>query len=652
MCKFNGYLRIVILLGVFWMAAIGCQTLPKHPSLRDAKLPKLIQTRDFFFSDKKKFGFRVSPGGGKIAYFELYNRRLFIVVKNIDSEKTRSFQLTPNGGISNLVWSSDSRHLFYYEDQEGNENYQIFYLDTRKNSGSPKFLVGFDGARTRIARTIKNDPENIIVTHNHRDKSVPDLFKINIKNGEQTLIAQNPGDVSQWIIDEDGVLKARVRKNTKGVSFLEILSDSPERWNQCFSWSEDEYVRVLDFTKNKKDFWLLSNHGRDKVALTKLNGQTGEEKLIYEDPQVDIEHVILSYKSKEPLLAYFNPGYQKIHYFDSRMEEALSIFKHGHRMSLLLTSKDHQDNMFTVTTLTDKGARYWSFDREKGVKVLIGEKKITEHAELLSSMKPISFKSRDGLTIHGYLTIPKGTSGKNLPLVLLVHGGPWSRDRWGYNAIVQLAANRGYAVLQVNFRGSKGYGRKFLEAGAGEWAGKMHDDLIDGIQWAIDSGIADPQKIAICGASYGGYAALVGLTFTPDTFACGVDLYGPSNLVTLLKSVPDYWKLNMPMFYKHVGNPNNEEDRRRMKAKSPLYHVDKITKPLMIVQGGKDVRVKPEESEQIVQALEEAGKEVNYIFFKLEGHGVRKWNNMLHTISQMEKFYAKHLGGRDPIFEY
>jgi dipeptidyl aminopeptidase/acylaminoacyl peptidase len=267
-------------------------------------------------------------------------------------------------------------------------------------------------------------------------------------------------------------------------------------------------------------------------------------------------------------------------------------------------------------------------------------------------MKPISFKSRDNLNIHGYLTVPKGTSGENLPMVLLVHGGPWNRDRWGYNPMVQFLANRGYAVLQINFRGSSGYGHNFLEAGADEWAGKMHNDLIDGVRWAIDEGVANPEKIAIMGSSYGGYAALVGLAFTPERFACGVDVFGPSNLVTLLESSPKYWKFGMSMMYRHIGNPNNPEDRRTMEAKSPLFHVDKITKPLLIVQGGKDVRVTVKESEQIVAAVRKAGKDVKYIFFDNEGHGIRSWSNMLHYLSKLESFLAKHLGGRKSFFKY
>jgi dipeptidyl aminopeptidase/acylaminoacyl peptidase len=463
------------------------------------------------------------------------------------------------------------------------------------------------------------------------------------------MIAQNPGDVSRWITDIEGNLRTRIRKLDEDKRILEVLLPEQENWKESLSWEGDR-IKVLALDKENTGFWLLSDRGRDKFALAHFNIDTGEEQLIYENPLVDISGVILSNTSREPLFAVSDPDYQKLHFFQPEMKDAFGVLYEKGEMSLKITSKDDQNQFFTILANTDHGSHYYLFNSRTKEKQLLGSKKITKYTASLSAMKPISFKSRDKLNIHGYLTVPKGTSGKKLPMVLLVHGGPWNRDRWGYNPMVQFLANRGYAVLQINFLGSSGYGHKFLEAGAGEWAGKMHDDLIDGVRWAIDEDVSDPEKIAIMGSSYGGYAALVGLAFTPDTFACGIDLFGPSNLVTLLESTPEYWKFSMSMKYRHIGNPNNPEDRRTMEAKSPLFHVDKIKKPLLIVQGGKDVRVTLKESEQIVAAVRKSG--MKYIFFDNEGHGIRSWSNMLHFLSKLESFLAKHLGGRKAFFKY
>jgi dipeptidyl aminopeptidase/acylaminoacyl peptidase len=642
---------IICVFIVFGLQGNSCISTPEHPGLRDSNLPKLIQSRDFFFSKDDKSGFRVSPDGEKIAWLEVHARSLFLAFKYIGKNDKKTIQIRSEGKRSGLIWSQDSRHIFYHEDREGNENYHIFSFDISKPNQTPRDLISVFKTKATLKQTMENDPDNILVTHNHRDKSVADLYKINLKTRKQTMIAQNPGDVSRWITDNEGNLRARIREHDEEKNILEVLSHEQENWKESLSWKGGR-IKVLALDKENTGFWLLSRRGRDKFAFMHFNIETGEEQIVYEDPQVDISGVVLSNKSKEPLFAVSDPDYQKLHFFHPEIKEAFSVFYEGGGITLRITSKDNQNQFFTVQADTDISSYYYLFNTRTKEKQLLGSRKITKYSESLSTMKPISFKSRDNLNIHGYLTIPKGTSGKNLPMVLLVHGGPWNRDRWGYHPWVQFLANRSYVVLQVNFRGSKGYGHKFLEAGAGEWAGKMHDDLIDGVKWAVDEGIADPDKVAIMGASYGGYATLVGLTLTPDIFACGVDLSGPSNLVTLLESTPEYWKFGMSRWYRHIGNPNNPEDRRTMEAKSPLFHADKIKKPLLIVQGGKDVRVTVKEAEQIVAAVRKAGKDVKYIYFDHEGHGIRYWDNMLHFLSKLENFLAKHLGGRYSVFKY
>jgi dipeptidyl aminopeptidase/acylaminoacyl peptidase len=350
--------------------------------------------------------------------------------------------------------------------------------------------------------------------------------------------------------------------------------------------------------------------------------------------------------------AFSCPDYPKIHFFDSKLAAQFEELQQQNPMGLSLKSMDNQERRFTYALYNDKKIQYYLLDRETGEKTFLYENPMAKYAESLTSPQPVSLKSRDGLDLHGYLTLPRGTSGKHLPMVLLVHGGPWNRDRWGYSGFVQFLANRGYSILQINYRGSRGYGRSFMEAGIGEFAGKMHADLIDSVQWAIAEGIADPERIAIAGGSYGGYATLVGLSFTPETFACGVDLFGPSNLVTLMENFPEYWKPWMAFWHRYVGDPAKPEDRRKMEAQSPLFRVNRINKPLMIFQGANDARVTQLESDQMVVAMQDAGKEVEYTLFPDEGHSLTHWKNVLVFIRKVEDFLAKHLGGRSAGFDY
>lgn len=644
--------QILVVLILWGMLFSSCSIAPQHSTLRNSDLPDLIPLRALFINIDSNFGYRVSPDGQKIAWLAVKNRRATIYFRTIGKDNIKIIDTHSPRNIYTFSWVQDSRRILYPQDQEGNENYHIYLVDTNYPDKRPVDLTPFEETRARIHRIIRPDPEHILITHNRRDKRFFDLYRIDLKTRQQVMVAQNPGDVLAWITDDEGNLRARVRKEATEKRILEFFLPSQNIWKNTITWNMDDSVGVIGFSRDKKGLWLTSNRGRDRIALVRLDIETGTENLIYEDPQVDVQTVIRSYLTKKPLLAMSYPNYPKIHFFDSELKADLNLFQQQGKVGLNIMSWDNQERLLTLSVYTDKGVDYYLFDWNNRKKVLLDRHAIFPYANSLSIMQPISLKSRDGLALHGYLTLPKGTSGKKLPLVLYVHGGPWSRDYWGYGSTVQFLANRGYAVLQINYRGSTGYGRAFTEAAVGEFAGKMHNDLIDGVQWAIQKGIADPQKIGIYGGSYGGYATLVGLTFTPDTFACGVDIVGVSNLVSLLESVPKYWKPWMPYWYKYVGNPNNPEDRRSMEAKSPLFRVAQIKRPLLIAQGGNDPRVKQKESDQIVSALRETGKEVEYILFPDEGHGFRHWKNRLVFYRKVEDFLAEHLGGRSAGFDY
>lgn len=641
------------LLIVLILTLTSCATIPVHPTLVKSDLPKLIKFRDFFLNVDSKYGYSISPDGKKLSWLESKNRNITIFFKTIGEDNIQTIDTHISRNIYGVAWLQDSQHMIFHLDQDGNENHHIHLVDTEKPGAKPVDITPYKGTKAWVDKVLKSDPDNILIQHNRRDKKVFDLFRKNIKTRESTLLAENPGNVSSWITDDGGNLRGRVLKNLpKNLDkywVFEIL-DAENTWSPVISWRLDESVSILGFTPDDKGVWLISNKGRDKKCLIRLNLATKEETLIYENPLVDVGYALISKLSKMPILVGSDPDYQQLHFFDQQLQEDLKTFA-PKNTGFGFSGVDNSENIFALKVFTDKRVDYFIYNRNTRKKELQSSLPISEYEDQLSTTQPISFKSRDGLTLHGYITIPKGTSGKNLPTVMLVHGGPWDRDYWGYSSMVQFLANRGYVVLQINYRGSSGYGRTFMEKAIGEFAGKMQDDLIDGLNWAVEKGTTDPDKVCIFGGSYGGYATLVGLTFTPDTFACGIDLVGPSNLVTLIESFPEDWELYLDLWYKYVGDPKNPQERNVMEEKSPLFRVNKIKKPLLIAQGANDPRVKPKESDQIVEAMKTAGKEVEYMLFSNEGHGLRTWQNRLRFYRKIEDFLAEHIGGRSAGFD-
>lgn len=641
-------------IGAAWAACAlvlaGCASGPTHPSLAGAQLPGLVPVRDFVASREATGGYRVSPDGQRIAWSGTDGVVPAVWVRPIDGGEAKAFRIRARS----IRFSADSRWLGITADPTGDENTRIYAAPVEGPGTELRELLPAPRSVARFVDAVDGSGD-FIVTSNQRDKKVFDLYRVSAAGGAPVLLAENPGNVSWWGVDTSGQLRARARLQGEQ-TLVERLGAEPGSWLPVTQRSRWDTLGIFGLHEEGRRAWALSNRGRDKLALVRLDMATGAEEVLFESPDVDLDDVSLSRRTRAPLVAYFMPGYPQRKVFDTALAARLSALVGNRPADVRVTSADKTDTVLTVAVSTDRGTRSYLL-RPGREPQFLGENRLSLIAKDLAPTEPIAYTARDGLAIHGYLTLPVGVQqARRLPMVLLVHGGPWARDRWGdgatSRAMQQFLANRGYAVLQVNYRGSSGYGRAHMEKAMGEFAGRMHDDLVDGVRWAVERGVADPERVAIYGASYGGYSALVGATFTPEVFACAVDVVGVTDIARLLEAAPPYWELGLPWWNRYVGNPAVPEDRARMDAKSPLYRAANVQKPILIMHGVNDPRVKLEQSEWMVAALRQAGKTVDYVTFTGDGHGNQKWSNNLTMYRKTEDFLARCLGGRTSGFDY
>lgn len=630
-----------LLIPIFAAALLtGCATTATHPALMSAKeSPSLIPVRDFVASRDSNWGYQISPDGKKLAWLAVQGISIHIFVKDLESNTTRTFQAKNFYGFE---WAQDSRHLIFAHSQ-GDENTAYASFDTEQPQ--VVFLSPQGGAKAVLLRQIANDPAHVWIVHNQRDKSLFDLYKVNLDTQESVLVAKNPGNASNVLIDAQGVFRGRIIKRGD-ISSIELLQTDATTYKPVYQWSSSDLVEVTSIADDGATLYLLSNKGRDRKVLLALTTTTSAETLVYEDPVVDVSYVYTHPITEKPLLAFTDPDYPKVEVLDQSLRDTFKFLNRQTPARINIHGSDRAFQHLTFSLNTDKGTEWYLYDMARAHLEQLGASPSLEHKNELADMQPISITSRDGIALRGYLTLPKNVPARPLPMVLWVHGGPWWRDAWGYNSEVQFLANRGYAVMQLNYRGSLGYGRHFEELAIGEFAGKMQDDLLDGVQWAIDKHIADPNKIAIAGGSYGGYATLVGMSFTPEKFACGIDLFGPSDLAKLVEDFPPYWKFELDRWHRFVGDPTNPADRKIMHSKSPLFQADNIVKPLLVIQGGMDVRVRADQSEALVERLKRAHKPVEYWYIPEAGHGIHHWPQRMKQFRKSEDFLAECLGGR------
>jgi dipeptidyl aminopeptidase/acylaminoacyl peptidase len=603
------------------------------------KKAPLIPMEDFFRNPDKS-SFQISPDGQHIAYMKPWKTRMNVHVINVETTDETRLTSSEDRGIYRYGWLGNNR-IGYAKDDGGDENIHFFAVNI---DGTNEIdLTPFENVQTRMIDDLEDDPDHIILGLNKRDPRIHDAFRVNVTDGTMKLIAENPGNISGWMTDHDGNLRVAITSDGVNTSLLYRDSES-ESFKTILTTDFKVRVDPLFFTFDNKNLYVASNRNRDKSAIYTFDiTETQEKELIFENDQVDVSGLMYSKKRKVLTGVSYTVAKREIFFFDDWRKDIQNKLERkfpGYEVGITSFSKDEKNAV--VVTYSDKSrGTYYSYDVEKNELNELAKISPWLNEDHMAEMKPITYTSRDGLTIPGYLTLPVGSGGKNLPFVVHPHGGPWARDSWGYNSEVQFLANRGYAIFQMNFRGSTGYGRKFWESSFKQWGKTMQDDITDGVNWLIDQGIADPDRIAIYGASYGGYATLAGLAFTPDLYTCGVDYVGVSSLFTFMESMPPYWELYRSMMYEMVGHPEN--DKEMLASASPLLHVENIKVPLFIAQGANDPRVKKGESDQIVEALKARGIEVPYMVKDNEGHGFYNEENQFDFYREMEKFLEKYL---------
>lgn len=594
-----------------------------------------------FFKNSDRTSYDISPDGKYISFLGPYESRMNIFVQKIGSEKVTRITSETDRDIAGYFWANNSRILFL-KDSGGDENFALYGVDN--NGKNQKCFTCFEGVRTQIIDDLEDQEDEVIIGLNKRNPQVFDPYRLNIKTGDMVMLAENPGNIQGWMTDHEGKLRLALAIVDGINTQVQYRATEQDEFKPILTTNFKESLDPAFFTFDNKYVYATSNLGRDKSAAVVFDPETGKEiEVLYKNDDYDLSNISYSRKRKVLTAASFVSWKRERHFFDEttkKLFERLEGELKGYELSV--AASDKAEETFIVRTYSDRSlGAYYIYEKVKDKLTKIQEVSPWIDETKMADIKPIQYRARDGQIIHGYLTLPKGVEAKNLPVVVNPHGGPWARDNWGFNPEVQFLANRGYAVLQMNFRGSTGYGRAFWESSFKQWGLTMQNDITDGVYWLIHEGIADKDNIAIYGASYGGYATLQGLVVTPTLYAAGVDYVGVSNLFTFMNTIPPYWKPMLDMMYEMVGSPVN--DSVQLEATSPALNANRIMAPLFVAQGKNDPRVNIAESDQIVEALRKRGVDVEYMVKDNEGHGFHNEENRFDFYRSMEKFLSKHL---------
>lgn len=632
------------------------ENLPGDPSLvsSEKELQKLIKNGqsgfkysvEDFFKTPDRSNFSISRDGTHYAFLGPYERRKNIFVQKIGEQEVTQITFEKERDIPGFGWANNNR-LIYIKDDGGDENFKLFAVD--KDGSNPKDLTPFEKIRINLIDSLPDDEAHMIIGMNKDSKVLFEPYKINIENGDSVKIAinDNPAEpIEGWMTDNKGKLRVAMR-TTDGVNHTLLYRDNEdEEFRDIITTDFTEHISPVHFDADDSHIlYVVSNLGRDKTVLTKFDmhekKETGE--VIFSHDEVDVSSLIWSRKKKKATGIKYSTWKGLIHFLDddrADLQKKWAALIPGD-YEIVASSTDDDEERWILRTYSDKSlGSYYLYERSKDEVQKICDISDWLDEEDMSSMKAISYTTRDGLTINGYLSLPKDKSD-TIPLIVHPHGGPWVRDDWGYNPAIQLLTSRGYGVFQMNYRGSTGFGKDFWKKGFKQWGKKMQDDITDGVNYLVNEGIADKNKVAIFGGSYGGYATLAGITFTPDVYCCAVDFVGVSNLFTFMKTIPPYWQPYLDTLYEMVGHP--EKDKEAMEEASPVFHVDKIKVPLLVVQGANDPRVNIDESDQIVRSLQNNNVPCTYMVKYNEGHGFANEENKFEFYKVMLGFFAKYL---------
>ena len=642
-------LRFVI-VGIFMLASLVTAAADKASGS-----PQLID-RDLIFGNPEIAAAELSPDGKYIAFLKPWKDTRNVYVKAVDEPFGAARLLTAETKrpVAGYFWTRDSKYILYAKDNDGDENFNVYAVNPSakpaagEDAPPSRDLTGLKSVRVAIFEVPKSEPDIVYIGLNDRDKAWHDLYRLKISTGEKTLVRKNTERITGWVFDLKGQLRMATRSAENGDT--EMLRVDADGFTKVYSCSVFETCYALQFQPGDQRVYIVTNKGTDLTSLVLFDPQTSKTEMVESDPlgKVDFGGALFSESNNELVETWYIAARAKTYYKNKAFGDDVHWIEHKFpEDEILVVSRTKDEHVWLVTAVSDtEPGETMLFDRK--THVLTPQFKVREKLSRadLAQMKPVTYKSSDGLEIPAYLTLPKGVPAQNLPTLILPHGGPWGRDQWGYNPLAQFFANRGYAVLMPNFRGSTGYGRKFLDAGNLEWGRKMQDDLTWGVKFVVGEGIADPKRVGIIGGSYGGYATLAGVAFTPDLYAAAVDIVGPSNLITLLDAIPPYWESIRKMFYQRMGDPSTPQGKELLMEESPLNSADKIKTPLLVAQGANDPRVNRREAEQIVIALRDRGFPVEYILAPDEGHGFARPINNLALFMASEKFFAQHLGGK------
>jgi len=594
-----------------------------------------------FFKNPEKTAYKISPDGNHISWLAGYQGRMNIHIQPTEGGEIKRLTSIAERDLRTYFWLNNSQ-LAFFKDNNGDENDHLHVVDIF--NAEVQDLTPFENVKVDLVDELEDNENEVLIMMNKRNEELFDVYRLKTDTGEINLMEENPGNITGWITDHNGNIKLAVTTDGVNTSLL-YRNDHALPFETILTTNFKEAVSPLFFDFDNDQFYALSNINRDKVAIVKFDPKTAmESEILFEHPDVDADSMGFSKKRKVLTVGLFTTWKQEFIFFDAETENRYKRLSEliKEDAEIYIVAKNKEENIFIVRTISDISlGNYYLYNEQKDIVKHLANVSPWLRSEELCEMQPIQYKSSDGLTIHGYLTLPKNKKAENLPVIVNPHGGPWVRDTWRFNPEVQFLANRGFAVLQMNYRGSTGYGKKFMEAGFKQWGKKMQDDISDGVRYLISEGIADKSRVGIYGASYGGYATLAGLTFSPDLYACGVDYVGVSNLFSFMETIPPYWKPYLEMMYEMVGHPEN--DKELLASSTPLFHIDNIKAPLFVAQGAMDPRVKKSESDQIVHALREKNIEVEYMVKDNEGHGFSNEENRFEFYTAMEKFMEIHL---------